>query len=79
MAFAFLHCESHPGRLLIDHLMDVRNRLVLGDGLWLAWAALFHDLGKATSFFQAYLHGEYVSPELRRILGKDERSGAENP
>jgi hypothetical protein len=27
-----------------------------------------HDLGEV-----------YVSPELRRILGKDERSGAENP
>jgi len=65
MAPAFPHCESHPGRLLIDHLLDVRSRLDVGDGYWLAWAALFHDLGKGTSFFQAYLHGENVSPELR--------------
>ncbi len=66
MAPAFLHCESHPGRLLIDPLLDVRDRLGLGDGHWLAWAALFHDLGKATSYFQSYLHGGNVSPELRR-------------
>jgi CRISPR-associated endonuclease/helicase Cas3 len=66
MALAFLHCESHPGRLLVDHLLDVKNRLGLGDSHWLTWAALFHDLGKATSYFQAYLHGETVSSELRR-------------
>lgn len=66
MALAFLHCESHPGRLLIDHLLDVRNRLGLGDSHWLTWAALFHDLGKATSYFQSYLRGGNVTPKLRR-------------
>lgn len=66
MVLAFLHCESHPGRLLIDHLLDVRNRLGLDDAHWLACAGLFHDVGKATSFFNEYLHGKKIPPELSR-------------
>ena len=56
MAPPFLQCESHPGRLLTDHLLDVAGRLgEPGERLWMT--GLFHDLGKATGFFQDYLHG----------------------
>lgn len=65
MAPAFLRCESHPGRLLTEHLLDVRRRLA-GTGEWLELAALCHDIGKATEFFQPYLYGANTPQELRR-------------
>src|SRR5688572_21129513 len=58
MTRSFVQCESHPGRPLTEHLLDVAERVkrrgaVMGDPLWCA--ALCHDLGKATVFFQEYL------------------------
>lgn len=60
--------ESHPGRALQDHLGEVargardalnhpalRARDLLGRMAYLIGAS--HDVGKYTSFFQAYLHG----------------------
>jgi CRISPR-associated endonuclease/helicase Cas3 len=62
---------SHPDKLLVDHLTDVANSCVVkfkdikhnltsyfSDEIWekLVWVMGFsHDIGKATSFFQAYL------------------------
>lgn len=68
MAPAFLQCESHPGRLLTEHLRDVASRIRRSapDCQWLAWVGLFHDLGKATDFFQGYLHGGDAPQRLRR-------------
>lgn len=68
MALAFQLCESHPGRLLTDHLCDVADRLRARHAVptWLPLAGLFHDLGKATEYFQAYLQGQDVPPELKR-------------
>jgi CRISPR-associated endonuclease/helicase Cas3 len=65
MAPAFLQCDSHPGRLLTEHLLDVRSRLA-GTDDWLELAALCHDVGKATEFFQRYLYGASTPQELRR-------------
>lgn len=68
MVPAFPHCESHPGRLLRDHLLDVARRVESiadrGSSTWLA--GLFHDVGKATSFFQEYLQGNNSRPILKR-------------
>src|ERR1700676_2242295 len=67
MAVAFQLCESHPRRPLTDHLVDVANRIRAArprDQL-LFWVALFHDLGKATTFFQSYLHGGDAPRDLR--------------
>lgn len=58
MVPAFAHCESHPGRLLVDHLLDVSGRL---DGPSLRLTALCHDVGKGTGYFQAYLHNQSPS------------------
>lgn len=68
MAPAFQQCESHPRRLLTDHLLDVAARLQTRPAIpiWLPLAGLFHDLGKATEYFQAYLQGQIAPPELRR-------------
>ncbi len=65
---AFLRCESHPGRPLFDHLTDVADRLRSCSGVptWLPFAGLFHDLGKATSYFQDYLRGMNAPLELKR-------------
>ena len=65
---AFLQCESHPGRPLLDHLTDVADRLRSCSGVptWLPFTGLFHDLGKATSYFQDYLRGMNAPPELKR-------------
>jgi len=59
--------ESHPGRPLRDHLLEVaegtracldhpalRHRELLREVAWLA--GLSHDVGKYTSYFQAHLH-----------------------
>jgi len=59
--------ESHPGRLLRDHLLEVaegakarldhpalRYRELLREVGWLI--GLSHDMGKYTSYFQAHLH-----------------------
>lgn len=68
MVPAFQQCESHRGRPLTDHLCDVANRLQSRPGVptWLPLAGLFHDLGKATRYFQDHLYGRPASPELRR-------------
>lgn len=58
MAIAFHLCESHPGRKLTTHLEDVAGRLP--DAL-IRYVGLFHDVGKATEYFQAHLHGRAVS------------------
>lgn len=65
---AFLQCESHPGRPLTDHLCDVADRLRAHSEapVWLPLAGLFHDLGKATAYFQDHLQGKAAPPELRR-------------
>jgi len=66
MAAAFLQCESHPGKALTAHLLDVAGRAgdQAGSLPWLA--GLFHDLGKATKFFQAHLHGRPCDPYLKQ-------------
>lgn len=61
MVRAFLQCESHPGRPLVNHLADVAERLA-DDRLRLA--AIFHDIGKATQFFQDYISGKPFSDPL---------------
>lgn len=68
MGPAFQQCESHPGRPLTDHLCDVSKRLEARPGVpvWLPLAGLFHDVGKATSYFQTYLRGGTAPPELKR-------------
>ena len=64
MTVPFLLCESHPGRLLSDHLIEVANAVgSWRDELWLT--GLFHDLGKATSFFQDYVHGRQADARLK--------------
>lgn len=65
---AFRQCESHPGRPLTDHLSDVADRLRVRAAVpvWLPLAGLFHDLGKATAYFQAYLQGDDAPRELKR-------------
>ncbi len=67
MAVAFPLCESHPGRSLGSHLEDVANRVrtTRPSDQILYWTALFHDLGKATHFFQTYLHGGDAPRDLR--------------
>jgi CRISPR-associated endonuclease/helicase Cas3 len=50
--------------LLTDHLLDVAIRAgAPGESLWLT--GLCHDLGKATGFFQDYLHGAKTDPFLK--------------
>ena len=67
MAVAFRQCESHHGRPLANHLLDVASRIrsVRADDIAAYWIGLFHDLGKATRFFQTYLNGGDVSRALR--------------
>ncbi len=66
---AFVCCESHPGRPLTEHLSEVRNLLRGSPAVQfcpeLPDAGLSHDLAKATSFFQNYLHGQAVDPRLK--------------
>lgn len=78
--------NSHPGKLLIRHLSEVANgckvlvakrnlfgnaykKEVLKDVSFLAGA--FHDLGKATSFFQHYLNTrgeEVIGPKNHALI-----------
>jgi CRISPR-associated endonuclease/helicase Cas3 len=48
--------------------MDVGKRLCGGDRIdrLLSIAGLFHDLGKATEFFQSHLHGRPCDPYLKQ-------------
>ena len=64
---------SHPGVRLEDHLKEVANRVeaccrsIKADPDFTGaakLAALLHDIGKATKFFQAHLEGRRVSPVL---------------
>jgi CRISPR-associated endonuclease/helicase Cas3 len=52
----------------VEHLSDVAARCkkqkVCDE--WLLRAALFHDAGKSTSYFQEYLRGQYVPETLKR-------------
>lgn len=68
MGPAFLSCESHPGRPLVDHLVEVHDLLQpLPVTRWvpnLPLAGLCHDLAKATGYFQSYLRGSPI--DLRR-------------
>lgn len=73
---------SHPDKLLVDHLNDVANSCVakfweikhkldsyFSDEIWekLIWLMGFsHDIGKATSFFQAYLFEK--NDDKRKLL-----------
>lgn len=61
MAPAFLSCESHPGRPLVDHLVEVHDLLqplpIAQRMPNLPVAGLCHDLAKATEYFQSYLRG----------------------
>src|SRR5574337_511522 len=68
MVLAFQQCESHPGRPLTEHLCDVAGRLQSCSGAprWLRPVGLFHDVGKATGYFQAYLRGASAPSELKR-------------
>jgi CRISPR-associated endonuclease/helicase Cas3 len=63
MAPAFQHCESHPGKPLTDHLRDVSERLA-GAGHLMRTAGLFHDVAKATEYFQQYLNGRIPNADL---------------
>lgn len=65
--------ESHPGILLEKHLLEVAKRIskfcseiacepLLKEAALLA--ALTHDLGKATKYFQDHLKGHKVNPSL---------------
>ena len=67
MAVAFRRCESHPGRALTDHLTDVATRIRTArpEDVVMFWLGLFHDSGKATQFFQAYLNGGDAPREFR--------------
>src|SRR5262245_52897356 len=60
MVRAFHLCESHPGRLLTDHLIDVASRLS-ADGSMSHIAGIFHDIAKATEFFQDYLQRKPIA------------------
>lgn len=65
--YSFFECLAHtPDDKLVNHLESVAN------GVWLLWdkktvpltqaaywAGLFHDLGKASRYFQEYLSGNY--------------------
>src|SRR4051794_8156076 len=62
---AFRLCESHPGRFLTAHLLDVASRLQRYGPLC-RLTGLFHDLGKATRFFQEYLHDQATDPRLKQ-------------
>lgn len=68
MAQPFLQCKSHPGRPLVEHLLDVaaRARVRGRDDPWLQLLGLFHDLGKASEFFASHLAGHSVNRELSR-------------
>ncbi len=65
--------ESHPGIPLEKHLIDVKNRIqsfcdemeISDEICKVAYlAALTHDLGKATAYFQRHLKGERIDPFL---------------
>ncbi|RLF08632.1 MAG: CRISPR-associated helicase/endonuclease Cas3 [Thermoprotei archaeon] len=73
----FSNLYSHPGRLLEDHLISVANlsELFCKDKQWPAQeilkavtriVGLSHDLGKATNFFQDYLHANKENKERHR-------------
>jgi CRISPR-associated endonuclease Cas3-HD len=65
MVPAFPQCDSHPGRLLTNHLLDVADRL-RPHGVLLPAAGLFHDLAKGTEYFQRYLRGQPIGdPALK--------------
>ncbi len=68
MQRSFLLCESHPGRPLVEHLCEVRALLDCASAArlfpLLPLAGLCHDLAKATSYFQDYLH---VLPAEQRL------------
>lgn len=51
--------ESHPGKLLEEHIKGVQKGTLLNSSLPIAGlAALFHDLGKINPNFQNKLHGK---------------------
>lgn len=66
MVRSFHQCESHPGRLLTEHLRDVAIRAssMLPSDPWPPIYGLFHDVGKATSYFAAHLNGENTDRRL---------------
>jgi CRISPR-associated endonuclease/helicase Cas3 len=71
VAIAFHQCESHPGRKLTAHLENVAGRLP--EGL-LGTVGLFHDVGKATEYFQDHLYGRPIcNPALSHhsLLGAE--------
>lgn len=69
--------ESHPGRPLLEHLQEVKNfGLYFYESSYshifqkipcdiLKNYLTFHDIGKATPYFQAHLNGEKVEDKLK--------------
>ncbi|MBN2434544.1 MAG: CRISPR-associated helicase Cas3' [Spirochaetes bacterium] len=65
MNFSFFKCNSHPGRLLTDHIISVANFI---DKFWpvsknnlksvAIVMGLTHDLGKATQEFQNFINAD---------------------
>ena len=54
-----LKFESHPGKLLEDHIRGVHKGTLLNSSIPIAeLAALFHDLGKINPNFQNKLYGK---------------------
>lgn len=66
MARPFQQCESHPARLLTEHLQDVGARAdsAAGGDAWPRILGLFHDVGKGTSYFAKHLAGQRIDGGL---------------